>query len=713
MNRIRESSAMGYPAIVRGLVALCVSMAANVANAEEAVIFSYTRTSTSNASYMLMPQVVEASPLAPAQIFDALRRRKLPTYGSTQYDEKKNVVSIDETKCGYSAIISAEIDGSFAYHGFRLPEFSCMSSRVESAHGQLTHYAVVLPLWQALDPKVDAPAGSLVQIGDDYVTLKAFRERVAKRDKSAMQAIDADLSSGAGFVRSGVMRGMLLNHFPGAEKRIAKELESKDPVSVNAALEALLPLSGSKLDKSVCEKMGRIIEEPSPHQVARATAALGATSKDLRSRALSVLFRSEGDAAIRLAQSSYAKLDRSERVEFFRQYGEKILTEAPSSHVAAIVELMHAAEQQTSLATWLEMENATPNALTAAEWLSENGNGALLSTALSVLLESDDDVAPYDAWDRLMAQEASSRRLSDIARGLNSPHALIRHWAFRAIESSQAVCREVVAAVARASRSGSMRFSGEYAPMIAALYGAKCHGDDLEGVEPASLRKRAIEAGRESTPGDMRASGALLALARLDASRALEVLANNAYDADVSVRRDVAYALRWMGRNGDSLRASMLRDSDESVVLNALWGLGQLDKDALSVAMSKEIISRSKQSTGLRIVAMQMMAIKAGGKNSQTISTYIGNEMFDANVDVKIAAIRALSEIARNVAEPLMRENAMSSLALMAQDVSPVIVFHTLRGLSAAEAPGIDNLLSSAQKNHPEVYRRIIRLRGR
>ena len=113
------------------------------------------------------------------------------------------------------------------------------------------------------------------------------------------------------------------------------------------------------------------------------------------------------------------------------------------------------------------------------------------------------------------------------------------------------------------------------------------------------------------------------------------------------------------------------------------------------------------------IVGMQVMSTKVSDKNGQTISTYISNEMFDASLAVKIAAIRALSAIAKSPADPLMRENALSSLALMAQDASSVVVFHTLRGLVDAQAPDIDSLLSSAQKAHPDVYRRIVRLRVR
>ena len=155
-------------------MALCASIAVGNAKAEEAVIYSYMRTSASNSSYMLMPQVVDVAPVAPAQIFDTLRRRKLPTYGATQYDEKKNAVSIDETKCSYSAIISAEIAESFLHHGFKLPKFSCRALSVDSGQGQLPHYVAVVPLWQALDPKFDAPEGSLVQIGDEYATMKSF-----------------------------------------------------------------------------------------------------------------------------------------------------------------------------------------------------------------------------------------------------------------------------------------------------------------------------------------------------------------------------------------------------------------------------------------------------------------------------------------------------------------------------------------------------------
>ena len=100
-------------------------------------------------------------------------------------------------------------------------------------------------------------------------------------------------------------------------------------------------------------------------------------------------------------------------------------------------------------------------------------------------------------------------------------------------------------------------------------------------------------------------------------------------------------------------------------------------------------------------------------KTGHTISTYISKVMFAAALAVKIAAMRALSAIAKSPADPLMRENALSSLALMAQDASSVVVFHTLRGLVDAQAPDIDSLLSSAQKAHPDVYRRIVRLRVR
>ena len=715
MNRSSTKSDKRYGTALAGvLMALCASIAVGNAKAEEAVIYSYMRTSASNSSYMLMPQVVDVAPVAPAQIFDTLRRRKLPTYGATQYDEKKNAVSIDETKCSYSAIISAEIAESFLHHGFKLPKFSCRALSVDSGQGQLPHYVAVVPLWQALDPKFDAPEGSLVQIGDEYATMKSFRGRVAKRDKSVMQAIEVDLRTGAGFVRSGVMRGMIANGVAGAEKRIVKELESSDDVSVNAALEALLPLSGHKLDKTVVEKMGQIVEQSSPHQIGRATAALAATSKDLQFRALSVLFRSAGDAPFQLAQSSYAKLSSSQGADFFNIYGEKILTEAPATHVAAIAEAMHGSGQDMALERWLEASEATANAIAAATWLAENSQGTLLGTALSVLLESDDDVLPYDAWDRIVARDLSAAgKVRYMARGLNSPHALIRHWAYRGIESSQVACNDVKLAIDRASRSGSVRYSGAYLPMIAALYGSQCKGDDVNGIEPVALRKRVQMAGSESIPSDMRLPGALLALARLDLVGAIEVFAKRAYDSDAAVRRDVAYGLRWIGENGDSLRASLLKDSDESVVLNVLWGLGQVAAEGVSVSMAKEIISRSKQSEELRIVGMQVMATKVSEKNGQTISTYISNEMFDASLAVKIAAIRALSAIAKSPADPLMRENALSSLALMAQDASSVVVFHTLRGLVDAQAPDIDSLLSSAQKAHPDVYRRIVRLRVR
>ncbi len=677
------------------------------AHAEETVIYSYMRTSPSKDSYMLLPQTADVASAEPRQIFDCLRRRKLPTYGATSFDETSGAVVIDETKCGYSAIISAEISESFAYHGFKLPKFMCGTSRVLSGYGQLPHYVAVLPLWQALDPKSEASPASLVQVGEEHISLKAFRERAQKRDKSVVAAMEADLIGGDGFVRSGIMRGMLANGFPGAEKRIVKLLESSDPVTVNAALEALLTIGNAKLGASAADAMRRVIELPSPHQIQRASAALASPSKSIRFCAMAVLFQSADEAPFNLARASHAALNRDEAAEFWRLRGEAILSGAKSANIGIIAEAMHAAGQDDALTAWLWKSPATANAVAAAQRSAEFGSGSLLEASLAVLVESDGDIEPYDAWDRLAAlspHQIVSPRAA--ARGLRSRSGVIRQAAYRALETSQASCGDFVAAI---SDGDNARTESVYAPMTAAWLGTHCSAAESEKIARPALRARAQAAGGALPAGDYKISAALLSLARTDPVHAPETFSKYMYAQDPATRRDIAYGLRWIGENGDSLRAALLKDSDGTVAENVLLSMTGMTPERLTPAISKEIFSRAKQSDDLRIVALTVLAGLVGEKNGQIVTASIANEMFDANIVVKIAAIRALTEIAKNNSDPILRDNAMSSLALTAQDASPAVVFHTLRGLKAAKAPDADRLLAIAKKTHPGVYRRLAR----
>lgn len=677
------------------------------AQAEETLIYSYMRTSPSNDSYMLLPQTADVASADPRQIFDCLRRRKLPTYGATSFDETSGAVVIDETKCGYSAIISAEISESFAYHGFKLPKFTCGTSRILSGYGQLPHYVAVLPLWQALAANAEASPASLVQVGEEYLSLKVFRERAQKRDKSVVAAMEADLIGGDGFVRSGIMRGMLAYGFPGAEKRIIKLLESPDPVTVNAALEALLTLGEAKLGASAADAMRRVIEQPSPHQIQRASAALSSPSKSLRFCAMSVLFQSAGEASFNMAHAAYAALNRSEAAEFWRLHGEDILSGAKSANIGIIAEAMHGAGQDGALAAWLWKSPATANAVAAAQRSAEIGSGSLLEAALAVLIESDGDIEPYDAWDRLAAlspQQNVSPRAA--ARGLRSRSGVIRLAAYRALETSQASCGEFAEAI---SDGDNARAASVYAPMTASWLGTHCSAAESEKIALPALRARAQAAAGALPAGDFKISAALLSLARTDPGHAPETFAKYMYAQDPATRRDIAYGLRWIGESGDSLRAALLKDGDESVAENVLLSMAGMTPERLTPAMAKEIFSRAKQSDALRIVALTVLAGLAGEKNGQIVTASIANEMFDDNIVVKIAAIRALTEIAKHNSNPILRENAVSSLSLTAQDASPAVVFHTLRGLKAANAPDADRLLAIAKKTHPDVFRRLAR----
>ena len=105
--------------IIRGMIAGLIAglCCASSALAEDVLLFSYTKTGVKPAEWALIPTMAELNNTEPVTLFEALKKRKLPTYGTTSMDNDKNIIQIDPEKCAYASIISAEIEYTFdLYH---------------------------------------------------------------------------------------------------------------------------------------------------------------------------------------------------------------------------------------------------------------------------------------------------------------------------------------------------------------------------------------------------------------------------------------------------------------------------------------------------------------------------------------------------------------------------------------------------------------------
>ena len=167
---------------------------------------------------------------------------------------------------------------------------------------------------------------------------------------------------------------------------------------------------------------------------------------------------------------------------------------------------------------------------------------------------------------------------------------------------------------------------------------------------------------------------------------AVAALTKRAYDTKPAVRRDVARATATIDTTGDALRLILLRDSDLSVGITLLAAVSRRPAADVSPALVKEITARAANEPDMKIAALYALPRVLNDKNAQAVSAFASGEMFDTDERVKIAAIRALGYIARNASDPVIAENAKSSLSLTMQDRSPSIVHHTMRALGK-EAP--------------------------
>lgn len=696
MKNMHKKSA--FRRIGQGIVVAMLMSSVACAYGEEAVLYSYMRTSSQMSSYCLLPQVVEMDEVSPRALFDALRRRKLPTYGATQYDASKNLVEIDHSKCAYGAVISSEIDETFFYHGFEKPEFHCDGKKIASGAGKLPRFSAVLPFWQAFDSKGEA-SPSLVQIGNSFVPFSTFQTLVKNRDASVMNAVESGLKDPEGYVRSGIMRGMIAHQFSGAEARLAKLLSSNDAVSSNAAFDALLACT----DERVVEKMIAMVKTKSAAQIERAKRAVHAKSALLRDSAMGILMTSSDDAAFDAAMETLKKLSSTDRKSFLASRVGELLSGVSPEKSGVIANEILASGLEAELETWLESGTATQARLSVAAWGDKNTEGSLQVKAQAILTNDPDSVVAYRAMDRLESLgAANSARVLAWLYGMNSPHIWIRTsalFAFRRDASAQDC--DVLWRFYSDMPDVSARLSAEYSPAMAEYLGAHCAAPSKGVSEHVPVtRMMAVSSGEVRNPQQ---DGAILAIAKASGDSAIDVLAANAFSPKVGMRRDIAWSLHWMGTRGDSLRATLLKDSDSSVVLNALWEVALLPSENVSPALVKEIASRVANDAELRMTALFVLSEVIDAKNGQAITTFASNEMFDASEEVRIAAIRALGKIALQTRDPISAENALSSLALMAQDKSAVIVYHTITVLKQAHAPDIERFIENAKRAHPEL----------
>ena len=693
-------------------------LAATNAWCEDVVIYSYT--SLSQQDWVVMPVIADLPNHDATTLFDTLRRRKMPTYGSTSFDAAKNLVQIDTTKCTYASIISAEIEQTFVENKLDFPKVICGQNAVPKAAHALTHYQKIVPMWQAVSGTIDKNA--LVLVSNDYVSASEFLKRLGSKDKTLAKQIESGFSDPNSFVKSGMMQGYIANKFPNAEKRVAQELNSSNTANINAAMGAL---AGTK-DPAIIKQMVSVIQKPGSMQEIYATSLLGASAPEIQNESLRILLKSSNDAAFGKACEIIRKDANSNVVG---TYANELLDAATPAHARTLAEIMLNRNLADPLANWLMNAPSTDSAIAAAEVVLQQAKDVstkhtvstrhhLKLAALSMLITSDRSETAFDALDDLELDESSKTSVIPWLHGLSSGYSAIRivcanHLSRIAIQDEpskslllQAISEKKYHANLYASEIAISLAAGINAPKEA-LKSAK--SNDEKRIIYVAMPADMPELQKPVTNPEIE-GGRLLGLARQHAEGGISQIDAKAHHDNPGIRRDIAASTRWMDTAGDTLRTTMLKDNDETVVEALLRQFPFRSADEISTAMIKDITSRVERSPSLKMAVLTILPSMMNEKTSHLITTYVSNEMFDADINVRITAIRSLSKIAIVSGDPVVTDNAITSLALTSQDKSPTIVYHTITALARTHNPSAIEIIQRAKTTHPESYKRATEL---
>ena len=692
--------------------------------AEDVLIYSYTKTAQKNADWALVPVMIDLdnAKFDANTLFEALKRRKLPTYGATTFDSEKYIVRIDPEKCAYGSIISAEISQSFDIYQFRLPKYYCGKDEVASAITRLPYYMGVIPLWQALNIDNILSVTWLVQIQQEYITAMEFASRISKHDKNLATAIESGFNDPNTFVKSGMMKGYIAKKFPNAEKRVAKELGSKTISSVNAALAALIHTK----DPAIIREMQNVLNKKSDYQENYALSLLNADDPGLQETATVILLKSANDASFNKARENI----NTKNAWIIKNHFDEILAASTPEHakyfattviesgdVSQLIDYLNKARADNETAQQLAI-SLLDYAKDSSKKIDDESRATMKRTAWGIQLASESSTIAYDALDDLRRNDVARNAPSIWIRGLESKFDGIKMACALHLEAVDGLNdyekNQLISAFGRQDNAIQIYMPEATIALSSTIESSK---DVLKNAK-SFIEKRAAYLAMSGDDIELTKS---VSNAIVDGARLLSIVKNNtpdrmtqisarAYHDSPTVRRDVAYSTRWLNSSADSLRSTILKDSDETVVATLLRQFIKRPKDEITTAIIKEITNRVENSSKLKIAALNVLPSLMNEKTKLSITTYAGNEMFDQDVQVRIAAIRALSDIATLTDDPIVADNAITSLALTAQDKSDEIVHHTLVALAKTRNPSAAEIIARAMKTHPKSAERALEL---
>ena len=166
-----------------------------------------------------------------------------------------------------------------------------------------------------------------------------------------------------------------------------------------------------------------------------------------------------------------------------------------------------------------------------------------------------------------------------------------------------------------------------------------------------------------------------------------------AFDADVNVRLAVAAELVTVDSSADAIRSALIKDSDANVVQTMVNSLAM----SHAARYARELTNIAKmQDVPTRRVIIRALPDMLDDENANAVMAFISNELFDGDSSIRITAMYALAEIARRTNDPVLADNAVTSISMTLQDRDERIQWHTILALAATQMGSAKSLIESS-----------------
>ncbi|MFA5625318.1 MAG: hypothetical protein WC966_09755 [Bradymonadales bacterium] len=613
-------------------------------------------------------------------VFEKVKSRKLPSYGNTQL--KDNTVTIDPQKCDFAPLIAAELSLNFEWLGLKRPQILCAAKSYREDFTQFTRFVPLQTTWKAASSEISA--NSYVEVNHELLSSREFRARLERKDKSIVADLERSLQSDNRIAKASLISVYPSLNLPRAEERVAEFLNDSDELLVLASVKAL---KASDKPAIVQEIRGKFNQNTSLSRALQEECLDGANFELTRA---AIIAEIKTNDAVRI-ENALQSAEKHKELSFLCKSLPEFYA-LSAKNFETLYKRLLSAGLEAELAKQLSPIEAPAMLLGIARSIVQNKSAALNSKniAHSFILQHASAVEAAKSYRALTGDK--SVKEDHIARALYQKDRELREHAIDLLISRKSSnSADLLAKAAESITEFAPNFEWAMAKMMPAQarLSASLKSEKNSHKQRAMIMatQRQIDEKWLDTLGKNthHKGAALIALAAAKSENPwLKEQAKTAlYSSDYGLRRDLAFALRFMDHS-DEYASELIKDTEASIVNTSIESMRVAGRSDFAQKLIQNAKGAPKHT---RLSSLANIAALIDKKNEKNILSFVSNEAFDSDIEIKLAAISSLSQIVSYSQNSEIRENALLSLALTAKDPKPEISTATLAALAKTQSP--------------------------